>query len=133
MRFLWIFAIALAGLLVWGLDQIAVAPLETGDIYPQYSSLRADPAGAKALYESLAALPGLTVDREYKNRQTMQPGEAMFVLGVDAVPFSSIEDKTLDEYEKLVSNGGRLIFAFLPLTNKRSRRSISIRSPSAGI
>lgn len=115
MRLLWIFAAALVVILVWGLDQIAVAPLETGEIYPQYSSLRTDPDGAKALYESLAAMPGLEVERLYKDRKTMARGEAMFVLGVNPVSFSAIKDQTIDEYEKLVENGGRLIFAFLPL------------------
>ena len=53
----WYFGIALLALLVWGLEQVTVAPLQTGEIYPPYSSLRSDPLGAKALYESLAALP----------------------------------------------------------------------------
>src|SRR5437016_9305442 len=60
---LWMVAFALLAILVWGLEQVAVAPLETGEVYPAYSSLRSDPLGAKALYESLAALPDLTVER----------------------------------------------------------------------
>jgi len=119
MRLLWIFVIALVAVLLWGLDQIAVAPLETGEIYPQYSSLRTDPAGAKALYESLAALPELSVDRLYKDRKTMPPDRAMFVLGVDPAPFSAIGDPVIDQYEKLVRGGGRLIIAFLPLETVR--------------
>ncbi len=115
MRFLWIFAIALLAVLVWGLEQIAVAPFETGDIYPRYSSLRTDPSGAKALYESLAALPDVTVERLYKDRTTLNPEDAMFVLGVDPVSWSAVKEQTVDEYEKLVRDGGRLIFAFLPV------------------
>ena len=34
---------------------------EQGDIYPAYSSLRADPLGTKVFYESLETLPGLSV------------------------------------------------------------------------
>ena len=34
-----------------------------GNVYPQFSSLRSDPRGARLLYESLAALPGVTVSR----------------------------------------------------------------------
>jgi hypothetical protein len=117
MRFLWIFAIALLGVLVWGLDEIAVAPLETGEIYPPYSSLRTDPAGAKALYESLAALPELKVERLYKDRKMMQPGDATLVLGIDPAAFSVIAEPTIARYEALVHDGGRLILAFLPLKN----------------
>jgi hypothetical protein len=119
MRFLWIFAVVLLAVLVWALDQIAVAPLETGEIYPHYSSLRTDPTGAKALYESFAALPEVAVARLYKDRKTMQPGDAIFVLGVDPVPFSALGDQTINEYETLVRDGGRLILAFLPLQSTR--------------
>ena len=39
----------------------------------------------------------------------------MFVLGVDPVSWSAVKEQTVDEYEKLVRDGGRLIFAFLPV------------------
>ena len=47
----WVAAIVLGAGLVWGLEQVVLGPLETGDVYPPYSSLRTDPLGAKALYE----------------------------------------------------------------------------------
>ena len=50
---IWIAGAGLVGALAWGLEQVVVSPLETGDVYPPYSSLRTDPLGAKALYESL--------------------------------------------------------------------------------
>jgi hypothetical protein len=107
--------IALLAALVWGLEQAAIAPLETGDVYPPYSSLRTDPLGAKALYESLAALPGLDVDRLYKQRTVLENRAAMLVLGVQPVGWSALHDETLEEYERLVANGGRLVIAFLPV------------------
>ena len=75
---LWILAIAMLGALAWGLEQVAFTPLQTGEVYPPFSSLRADPLGAKALYESLAALPDIQVDRLYKRRQKLDsPQDAM--------------------------------------------------------
>jgi hypothetical protein len=113
---LWILAIAMLGALAWGLEQVAFTPLQTGEVYPPFSSLRADPLGAKALYESLAALPGIDVDRLYKQRQKLDGArDAMFVLGVDPVAWSRLDTKTLDEYDKLVHDGGRLVIAFLPV------------------
>src|SRR5579872_5929031 len=106
--------IALAVLLVWGLEQAAIAPLQTGEIYPFFSSLRSDPLGAKALYESLAALPGIDVERLYKQRATLESRDAMLVLGVEPVAWSALAARDLAEYEKLVQNGGRLVIAFLP-------------------
>jgi len=116
----WVFIIAILAVLVYGLEQVAVAPLETGDVYPPYSSLRSDPLGAKALYESLAAQPDLAIERLYKDRTTLDR-DTMFVLGVDPVSWAGVKDKTLEEYEQLVQNGGRLVIAFLAVRPPRSR------------
>ena len=111
--------VALVAFLIWGLEQATIAPLQTGDIYPPYSSLRSDPMGAKALYESLAALPGLSTERLYKQRTILNPGDSMLVLGVESVAWSAVPARTLEDYEQLVSNGGRLIIAFLPVRPPR--------------
>ena len=115
MRPAYVYGIALLALLIWGLEQVAVSPLETGDVYPPYSSLRSDPLGAKALYESLAALPGIEVDRLYKERTSLSLNETMLVLGVDPFGFNDVKAEEFDGYEKLVAGGGRLVLAFRPV------------------
>ncbi len=116
----WVFIVAILAVFVYGLEQVAVSPLETGDVYPPYSSLRTDPLGAKALYESLAAQPDVTVERLYKERTALDR-DTMFVLGVDPVSWAGVKDKTLEEYEHLVQNGGRLVIACLPVRPPRDR------------
>ncbi len=111
----WTYAVLLFALLVWGLEQAEVSPLETGDVYPPYSSLRSDPLGAKGIYESLAALPGIEVERLYKDRTSLDTRETMFVLGVDPASFSEVTVEDLEHFEKLVAGGGRLVIAFLPV------------------
>lgn len=112
----WIYACALLAVLVWGLERVTVSPLETGEVYPPYSSLRSDPLGAEALYESFAALPGISVDRLYKERTSLEgPNETMFVLGVNPVSFSEVNEQDLEDYEKMAAGGGRLVIAFLPV------------------
>lgn len=111
----WLAAILLAALFLWGLQLIAVAPLETGEVYPPYSSLRTDPLGAKALYESLTGLDNLQVARLYKSRTQLAPHSALLVLGVDPISWDEITQKTLTQYENLVEKGGRLVIAFLPV------------------
>jgi len=111
---LWALAVLLVVLFVWGAEQVAVMPLQTGEVYPRYSTLRADPLGAKALYESLAALPELDVSRLYKQRSVLDPGTALLVLGVDAGSWSDISEDFLTGYERLLQKGGRLVIAFLP-------------------
>ena len=112
----WIAGAVLVGALVWGVEQVVVSPLETGDVYPAFSSLRSDPMGTRALYESLAETPGITVERLYKERTELSgSNDVMFVLGVDPVSWSGLKAKELEAYEKLVANGGRLVIGFLPV------------------
>src|ERR1700761_718968 len=120
----WAIGIVLLIALAWGLEQVAYAPLETGDSYPPFSSMRADPLGTKALYESLAAMPGIEVSRLFKEERTISdPREAVFVLGVNTLEWSSLHDKEIALYEKLVENGGRLVIGFLPLRIEDIHRS----------
>ena len=113
---LWLLAVVMLSALAWGLEQIVFAPLQTGDAYPPFSSLRADPLGARALYESLAELPGIRVERLYKQRERLDnSGDTMLMLGVDPLAWSKTENESLQEYEKLVNDGGRLVIAFLPV------------------
>jgi hypothetical protein len=100
----------------WGLEQVVVSPLETGAAYPKYSSLRSDPMGAMALYESLAEV--VNVDRLYKSRMRSDPGPGttIFVFGVEPMAWSELEDDTLKDYEELTAKGARLVIAFLPVT-----------------
>jgi hypothetical protein len=112
----WVLGIALLASLVWALEQVTIAPLETGEVYPFYSSLRADPLGAKALYDSLAALPELSVERWYKERSLLSAsGASVLLLGVEPVEWSGSEDRAIDEDEALARGGARLVLGFLPV------------------
>jgi len=102
--------------LVWGLEQVVVSPLETGAAYPEYSSLRSDPQGTMALYESLSKV--MKVERLYKSRMRRDPGPGttIFVLGIDPESWAQVKVETLKEYEELTSKGARLVIAFLPVS-----------------
>src|SRR5882724_4121777 len=105
----WIGAVALAGLLLWGLAGVVLAPLGSGELYPPYSSLRSDPLGTRALFDSLSELPELRVERLYKPRNTIRDRDArekdarekdaaIFVLGIDPTAWLAVKDATLEEY-----------------------------------
>jgi hypothetical protein len=51
--------------LVLGIIMLFDLRFEAGDVYPEYSSLRADPLGTMAFYESLEKVPGLSVRRDF--------------------------------------------------------------------
>lgn len=102
--------------LAWGLEQVVVSPLEVGAVYPEYSSLRADPMGTMALYESLGKV--LKVERLYKSHERSEPGPetTIFVLGVDPIAWAKLKTETLAEYGEITSKGARLVIAFLPIS-----------------
>lgn len=113
---------ALAGLLLllfaWGAEQVAVMPLQTGEVYPYYSSLRSDPLGTRALYQSLASLPEIEVSRLYKVRPLLEPQTTLLILGVDPSPwYRFLPEQSWTDYERMVSRGGRLVIAFLPVNS----------------
>ncbi len=111
----WALVALLVALFVWGAFEVVTMPLETGEVYPEYSSLRADPLGAKALYESLDALPELSVSRLFKDRSELDSGTALVVLGVGAGSWTEIPQNAVTAYENLLAKGGRLAIAFLPM------------------
>ena len=111
----WPLIIALVGAFTWGAWLVAVGPLESGAVYPPYSSLRADPVGAKALFESLSEMPGLTVSRLYKTPRPIDADTSLFILGVDPFALSSVPKSSLAEYSKLLQNRGRVVICFLPV------------------
>jgi hypothetical protein len=103
--------------LAWGLTEVVVSPLETGAVYPEYSSLRSDPMGSLALYESFGKI--LKVERLFKSRRQVDAGAGttFFVLGVDPVAWAKLKEETLEEYAELTSHGARLVIAFLPVSH----------------
>ncbi len=121
---LWTLTALFLALFVWGAVEVAVMPLQTGEVYPEYSSLRADPLGTKALYESLAGLPELTVSRLYKERTVLDTQTALLVLGVDSNSWPASSEEVFDGYEHLLQKGGRLVIAFLPARTPRVQPAV---------
>jgi hypothetical protein len=87
---------------------------EAGDIYPPYSSLRADPLGSRALYESLESLNGIRVSRNYAPLARLHSTGAMFYLGSSL----TITRREQDDIERLANGGSRVIIAFTPVTGE---------------
>ena len=97
-------AVALAALFLGGLVALFNADFAGGEVYPEYSTLRADPDGAKLLFESLTRLPGLTVTRNFMPLQNLAAnGSTVVLLGL----------RELDpaELEKLAKRGSRVVAA----------------------
>lgn len=93
---------------------------QAGDVYPAYSSLRADPLGAMALYESLEKIPGLSVRRDFSNSDTLprETQTAYLHLAGDPYEFNFMSQDTYRNIEDFLTRGGRLVITFFPQTEE---------------
>lgn len=102
---------AAAALTVFLLSSIELfdARIQTGDVYPVYSSLRSDAAGTKAYFESIGRLNGIKVDRwfdplqEFRGRDT-----TVFLFGV---PPALLEHSAgaVAQFEEIASHSNRVV------------------------
>jgi hypothetical protein len=124
--------LALAVGFAFGLTRLFQLRFESGDVYPPYSSLRSDPVGSKALYESLEKVLGDGhlvhvrggVERNYRplakgiaevpREESKKEGKGtLLLLGV---PGDELECEP-DEFaamQSFVRAGGRLVIALVP-------------------
>jgi hypothetical protein len=107
-------ALLLAAVFAYGVAHLFVLRFESGDVYPPYSTLRADPLGAKGILDALAQLPGVETRRHFKPLEKLQPGRpvTLVYLGVNKESFWT--ERELAEFETLVFGGSRAVFAFFP-------------------
>jgi hypothetical protein len=105
---------------IFGVVQLFLLRFEAGDVYPAYSSLRSDPLGIRALYSSLENMNKNRVSRNYLTLQNLKLEDhtALFYVGVEVFDAESVSAEWLEVFERLTSNGGRLILSFLPSKKK---------------
>ncbi|MFN7996035.1 MAG: DUF4350 domain-containing protein [Bryobacteraceae bacterium] len=102
--------VGLALVLCGVLFLLFVRSFEAGDVYPDYSTLRTDPAGARLLFDSLARLPGLTVTRGYQPIDRLPDRESTIVLlGLSPRELAGRPADEYRELEALASRGNRIV------------------------
>jgi hypothetical protein len=109
-----------------GLTQLFLLRFEAGNIYPPYSSLRSDPLGTRALFDSLNRLAADTVGRNFRPlRQVKLDPKTTFVM-VGLHDTNAIVEKKKVEglLEHLAEAGGRLVLTFSAATGHRYRKHI---------
>lgn len=116
-RTLPIFAIvACAVVFIFGVVQLFKVRFAIGDVYPPYSSLRSDPLGTMAFYESLEKMPGFTVRRDYSTANQLPDGKstAYLHLAASRYEWERMPESMLKEIEQFVTGGGRLVITLSP-------------------
>jgi len=112
--------LVIALLLAAGLFQLFKLRFTEGDVYPEYSSLRADPLGTMAFCESLEKIPGLSVRRDLSATGQLPEGKDTTYLHLAAQPveWKSIPEDMAKDIEAFLARGGRLSITFFPQTTK---------------
>jgi len=117
-----------AGFLL-GLWELYELRFNAGDIYPAYSSLRADPLGTKALYESLRHIPGISADRNYLDLPSLPKGPSTILfLGDNPLRFASMAEEQVKQLESLAASGARVVIAMQPVNRLREQKNPEVKS-----
>jgi len=83
-----------------------------GDFYPEFSTLRSDPMGAKLLYDSLGKLPGIAVERNFLPMEFLpRDGATLVLLGVSPTQMNWNDDLFLKPVERMAARGNRVVVA----------------------
>lgn len=107
------FALAFVGFTA-GLVHLFHLRFEGGDNYPPYSSLRADPLGTKALFESLEPL--VETRRHVRSLSKLSDGRdtTLLWLGAEVSSLRFVPDE-FQRIETFVRSGGRVVISLVPV------------------
>jgi hypothetical protein len=104
--------VLVATIFTYGLIRVFDLRFATGDVYPEYSSLRGSPEGAKLLYDSLSRTSGVVVTRNYLPLDYLEETSAtIFLFALDAGEFAADPEPYLDTVERLAKSGNRVVAA----------------------
>ena len=105
----------------------------TGDVYPEYSSLRADPVGARLLSKAWRACPASPPAGISCRSNLRENGATLLMLALDPESFGedSADSATLESIEQFAGRGNRVVAAMAlesesePGRGRRARASLA--------
>jgi hypothetical protein len=113
-----------AAIFAFGIVQLFELRFESGDVYPAYSSLRADPLGAMAFYESLGKIPGVSTSRDFSesDRLPEEPQTVYLHLAGSPYEWEWMPEDLFHEIQNFLARGNRLVITFFPRTESYDSR-----------
>ena len=101
-----------------GLVRLFELRFEVGDVYPPYSSLRSDPLGAMAFYESLGRVPGISARRDFstQNHLPQEPHTVYLQLAAGDDDWDRVPADLSHELDAFLADGNRVVITFFPRT-----------------
>lgn len=108
-------AALLFGAFFYGLTQLFLLRFQSGEVYPIYCSLRADPLGTKAFADSLRELPHLSLRRNYTSITKVHADTPITLFYAGTPHQAWWQDDELRHVEELAISGSRIVISFLPV------------------
>ena len=110
--------------LLAGVIHLFILRFQTGDIYPAYSSLRSDPLGTRAFYESLENIDDITVRRNYHLLSSLkfEPQTTFLYLGARVADNELMPESIDNVFKRLTRSGGHLVLSFLPIIRENEEK-----------
>jgi hypothetical protein len=90
--------------------------IERGDLFPDYSSLRADERGTRAFRDALQILPGMSAESRTAPLAALPatPDRTLFLAGIERSQWPDLPVDAIDALDAAVRAGSRLIIGFAP-------------------
>ena len=108
--------------LVGGFLELLSLRYESGDVYPEYSSLRSDPLGTMALFESIDKLEGFAATRDFSVTGMPEPlGVTYLHIATTEAAWDQVPPDTLQQVEQFVKRGARLVMTMFPEASRRPK------------
>jgi Domain of unknown function (DUF4350) len=114
-----------AVLFIMGLTQLFLLRFKVGDVYPAYSSLRADPLGVRVLFDSLDRIGKHAPRRNFRppDQVALTPQTTLLVCGLDSSG-SFLRDKRVHGLmDHVAASGGRLVLTFSTRLGKKRNKN----------
>ena len=126
----WFPLVAVAVALLVAIGGVFQLRIGGGELYPEYSSLRADALGTRALHDALARIPGIEVDRDYRPLAKLEARTRVVLMpGLFWQQWQSIPANQLAALDAAANDGARIVLAFRA-DQKREDRDKEGRIPN---
>jgi len=109
-----ILLVIVAVLFFAGIAELLRMRFSRGDVYPVYSTYRADPLGTRAFYESLQLLPGIRAQRWLRDIEKLPENfhGTLIFAGVRRYDWESMPAAEAERLDTLIRGGARVVVAF---------------------
>jgi hypothetical protein len=108
----WALALAAAAVFLWGVIGLFNRQFASGELYPEFSTMRTDGMGARLLFDSLGKLPGITVERSFLPFEFLpRDGATLVLLGMKPMQVDWNYALFLGPVERMAARGNRVVVA----------------------